>query len=73
MISLWKLLCLSILLAGDPCALSNRAHLVFAGFLVGGGLGDVLANRFPNAARPFIIQLSMVLGVPFILLTYKVS
>ena len=34
------------------------------GFLVGGGAGDFLAIRYPNAARPAINQLSMVLAAP---------
>ena len=34
------------------------------GFLVGGGAGDFLAIRYPNAARPAINQLSMVFAAP---------
>lgn len=34
------------------------------GFLVGGGAGDFFAIRYPNAARPAINQISMVLAAP---------
>lgn len=41
------------------------------GFLIGGAAGDWLSVRFPNAARPFINQLSLLLAGPFIAVLYK--
>lgn len=41
------------------------------GFMFGGCLGDMLHARYPNAARPFINQLSMVLSAPLAIMLYK--
>ncbi|KAK9843749.1 hypothetical protein WJX81_004878 [Elliptochloris bilobata] len=41
-----------------------------AGFLIGGYIGDAAAKRYPNAARPAIIQLSLVLGAPLSVIMY---
>ena len=41
------------------------------GFIIGGCLGDMLHARYPNAARPFINQLSMVLSAPLAIMLYK--
>lgn len=34
------------------------------GFLLGGGIGDYLAMRYPNIARPAVNQVSQVLAGP---------
>lgn len=41
------------------------------GFLTGGWLSDALAWRFPNAARPFINQLSAAMTLPLTIVLYK--
>jgi len=41
------------------------------GFIVGGCLGDMMHLRYPNAARPFINQLSMLLSAPLAIMLYK--
>ena len=41
------------------------------GFLMGGSAGDWLAMRFPNAARPAINQLSLLLSMPMSAVLYK--
>ncbi len=41
------------------------------GFIIGGCLGDMLHARYPNAARPFANQLSMVLSTPLAIMLYK--
>ena len=43
------------------------------GFLIGGGLSDFLAYRFPNAARPFINQLSAAMVLPLTIVLYKAA
>ena len=43
------------------------------GFLIGGGLSDCLAWRFPNAARPFINQLSAAMTLPLTVVLYKAA
>ena len=44
---------------------------VAVGFVMGGAAGDALAVRFPNASRPFINQLSMVLAGPLSVILFK--
>ena len=34
------------------------------GFLLGGGVGDFLAMKYPNIARPAVNQVSLVLAAP---------
>lgn len=41
------------------------------GFIIGGSLGDLLHTRYPNAARPLINQVSMVLSTPLAIMLYK--
>ena len=41
------------------------------GFLMGGAAGDWLAMRFPNAARPAINQLSLLLSLPLSAVLFK--
>jgi hypothetical protein len=41
------------------------------GFLMGGAFGDALAVWFPNAARPFINQVSMALAGPLTVVLFK--
>ena len=43
------------------------------GFLTGGWLSDMLAYRFPNAARPFINQLSAAMVLPLTVVLYKAA
>ena len=43
------------------------------GFLIGGGLSDFLAYRYPNAARPFINQLSAAMVLPLTVVLYKAA
>lgn len=43
------------------------------GFLIGGWLSDMLAWRFPNAARPFINQLSAAMTLPLTVVLYKAA
>ena len=43
------------------------------GFLTGGWLSDMLAYRFPNAARPFINQLSAAMVLPLTIVLYKAA
>ena len=43
------------------------------GFLIGGWLSDMLAWRFPNAARPFINQLSAAMALPLTVVLYKAA
>ena len=49
------------------CAVLGAA----VGFIIGGALGDMLHLRYPNASRPFINQLSMVLSAPLAIMLYK--
>lgn len=41
------------------------------GFLLGGGAGDYLAMRFPNAARPAVNQVSQLLAGPLYVILLK--
>ena len=41
------------------------------GFIIGGCLGDMLHIQYPNAARPLINQLSMLLSTPLAIMLYK--
>lgn len=43
------------------------------GFLTGGWLSDCLAFRYPNAARPFINQLSAAMTLPLTIVLYKAA
>lgn len=43
------------------------------GFLIGGALSDCLAWRFPDAARPFINQLSAAMALPLTVVLYKAA
>lgn len=43
------------------------------GFLIGGWLSDCMAWRFPNAARPFINQISAAMTLPLTVVLYKAA
>ena len=60
---------------------NGAASLMVALYLLGGGLGgllggwigDLAAQRFPNHGRIAATQFSVIVGVPFALLLTKVS
>lgn len=41
------------------------------GMVTGGILGDLFAKRFPESARPFVNQISMLVVAPLQLILYK--